>query len=204
MLKNIYLTNKISEQPVSVLSVKTEFGQRVRRGQLLLQLKGADGVLISFESPFNGWVRFVAVRAQQAVELGSLLLIVDTQDVDDYRIDAEEVNPHTELGKDGRRGAEREGQKVFTKGYATELFDAPVHQEGGQAQNRIKQHPLLQNMKEGVPPKMSNAHNNQQATDRLAEDASHDPELRKQLDNKLQAQLNITPGHGAAPTLTRG
>ncbi len=204
MLKNIYLSNHISDQAVDVISVAVSAGQRVRRGQLLMHLKKVDGTPIVFESTYNGWLRFVAVRPSQTVDLGSLLLIVDTQDVADYRIDSEEVNPHTELGREGRRGVEREGQKAFTEGYATALFDAPEQQQGDQAQRRIKQHPLLQNMKEGVPPKMSNAHNNQQATDRLAEDATHDPELRMQLDNKLQAQLGVTPGPSAAPTLSRG
>lgn len=204
MLKNIYLSNAISDQAVDVISVEVASGQRVRSGQLLMRLKKVDGTPLVFESAYNGWLRFVAVRPSQTVDVGSLLIIIDTQDVADYRIDSEEVNPHTELGKDGRRGVERDGQKAFTEGYAIELFDAPEQQQGDQAQRRIKQHPLLQHMKEGVPPKMSNAHNNQQAIDRLAEDATHDPELRLQLDNKLQAQLGMTPGPSSAPTLSRG
>ena len=66
--------------------------------------------------------------------------------------------------------------------------------------NGLQQHPLMQNMKEGVPPKMSSdAANNPEAIKEL-ENAANDPELKIHLGQQLQKQLDIQPGPSSAPT----
>ncbi len=202
MLKNIYLPRNLGDKLITIDQVYVAAGDRIRRDQPLLYFKTDDGDAIKFPSPSNGWVRFVAVQSLQEVEPGTLLLVIDAQGTDDYRLDEEEVNPHTELGEKGRRGEERQGQKQYAEAYSGELFDAP--EQGTGQQRSVREHPLLQNMKEGVPPKMSNAHNNGPATDRLAENASQDPELQQQLSQSLQAQLDIAPASTTAPSLSRG
>lgn len=203
MLMNLHAPRNTLGHTCLIARILAIPGQRIRRDQLILEFN-LDNKKVSFASPYDGWIRFIAVKEGSSVESGDLLVIIDAIDVIDYRIDEQEVNLHTELGEQGRRGLERAGQRSFTNGYSGELFDAPAEQQGNQAQRSVKDHPFLKNMKEGVPPKMSDAHNNQPATERLAEDASNDPELRKQLDMKLQAQLHIAPGPKTSPTLTRG
>lgn len=199
MLKNIYLPLEINHSTIT--QVHIESGQRVRKGQVMFhhRINQSNKPLIS---EFDGWIRFVAIQPNTPVEGGTLLAIIDTIEVTDYRPDSGEFNPHTELGEAGRRGVERIGQSEFGAGYSGELFDAPTEQQG--QQRSVKEHPLLHNMKESVPPKMSNARNNQPATERLAENASQDPELANQLSHNLQAQLNIAPGPNSSPSLTRG
>ena len=199
MLINLYVPKNCAGRITHIPVIQ---GQRVRRDQVLIEFS-VDGRIMPFKCPHDGWIRFIAVKSGNTVEVGDLLAIIDAIDVIDYRVDDQEVNLHTELGENGRRGLERAGQRSFTNGYSSELFDAPSKQEGNQAQRSVKDHPVLKNMKEGVPPKMSDARNNQPATERLAEDASNDPELRKQLDMKLQAQLQIAPGPTTSPSLTR-
>jgi pyruvate/2-oxoglutarate dehydrogenase complex dihydrolipoamide acyltransferase (E2) component len=203
MLKNIYLKKYPHVQSaISVKCINVKRGQRIRSDQVLITLVN-NAEHIDIKAQNNGWVRFVAVKEKQALSIGDLLLIIDSVDTSDYRLDDQEVNPQSELGQEGRRGAEREGQRKIGT-HSGELFDAPEKSEGGMRQS-VKQHPLLQNMKEGVPPKMANAKNNQPATDRFAEDAAgNDPKLQKQLSAQLQAQLNITPGPNVSPSLTRG
>lgn len=200
---NLYLPRNYAGHACVVADIQAIQGQRVRRDQVLIDFS-RDGKKIPFISPSDAWIRFIAIKSGNTVEPGDLLVIIDAIDVIDYRIDEQEVNLHTELGENGRRGLERAGQRTFTNGYSSELFDAPSEQKGNQAKPSVKDHPFLKNMKEGVPPKMSDARHNQPATDRLAEDASQSPELRKQLDMKLQAQLHISPSPTTSPSLTRG
>jgi hypothetical protein len=202
MLKNIYLPLSANNQSYAITQVHISAGQRVRKGQALLHYK-LNNQQIPLACEHDGWVRFVATKPNDSLDSGSLLAVIDIVDVTEYRPDDNEFNPHTELGETGRRGLERAGQREFTNGYAGELFDAPTEQHG-QRQRSVKEHPLLHQMKEGVPPKMSNARNNQPATERLAENASTDPELANQLSLNLQAQLDVTPGPSSAPGLTRG
>lgn len=201
MLKNIYLPLDLVDTLCQVSQLHAKAGDRVRRGQPLFHYKVAQK-RIAFESSVDGWIRFIAIKVDDVIEGGSLLCVIDTIEIDDYRPDAQEINLHTELGEAGRRGMERAGEKAFGE-FSGELFDAPEEQQG-QRQRRTKEHPLLNQAKEGVPPKMSNARNNQPATDRLAEDASRDPELANQLSMQLQAQLDVTPGPSSSPTLSRG
>ena len=203
MLINLYLPKSYADTTCTIANIRVTQGQRLRRDQVILYL-GVNGKKIPFTSPYDGWIRFIAVKANSVVEPGDLLVIIDAIDVNDYRIDDNEVNLHTELGEDGRRGLERKGQVLLTdkKGYSGQLFDAPSEQQG-QAQRSVKDHPVLKNMKEGVPPKMADARNNGPATDRLADDANRSPELQNQLSAKLQAQLGVSPGPSTSPTLTR-
>ena len=200
MLRNVYLPKNLVESEAFVQRIGVAVGDRVRPDQALLQLS-----IVNNPSPllsaYHGWVRFVAVTQGQRVEPGSLLLIIDAQEVGDYRLDELEVSLNTELGENGRRGEERQGQRQYTKGYSGELFDAPREKQGMQ-ESSVKEHPYLQKMKEGVPPKMSNARENAPATERLVEEAAQNPELR--LSHQLQAQLNITPSSTSAPNLSRG
>lgn len=202
MLKNIYLKTDLEGQHTTLVKrINVARGQRIRRQQVLMTII-KDAEIARIEAENDGWVRFVAVKEEQSLEGGDLLLIIDSVDINEYRLDDQEVNAHSELGQDGRRGSERDGQRQIGE-HSGELFDAPEQSDGGM-QRSVKQHPLLQNMKEGVPPKMADAKNNQPATDRFAEDASHDPKLQKQLSAQLQAQLHIAPGPSVSPTLTKG
>lgn len=201
MLKNIYLPLDLVGLSCQITQIHVKTGDRVRRGQPLLHYH-LDKKRTAFDAPVDGWVRFIAIKPDDVIEGGSLLCVIDSIEIDDYRPDAQEINLHTELGEAGRRGAERAGEKSFGE-FSGELFDAPEEQQG-QRQRRTKEHPLLNQAKEGVPPKMSNARNNQPATERLAEDASRDPELANQLSMDLQAQLDVTPGPSTAPSPSRG
>jgi pyruvate/2-oxoglutarate dehydrogenase complex dihydrolipoamide acyltransferase (E2) component len=204
MLKNIHLPRALQgDQSTIVSGIPVQAGSRIRSGQVLLELL-SDDQPTQLKAESNGWLRFVAIRPNQELNAGDLLFIVDTIDTTEYRSDAGEINPDSELGKDGRRGAEREGQRAFGSEFSGELFDAPSKSEGAGQQSSVKSHPLLERMKEGVPQKMSNAENNAVATDRLAEDASNDPELRKQLSAQLESRLQIGSAPSAAPTLGRG
>ena len=198
MLKNIYLPHDLENQGVQIKRISVKRGDRIRKKQPLCDLKIND-TYSSFLSEYDGWVRFVAVKTDQSSEPGTLLFIIDTVETNEYRVDSGEVNPHSELGTEGRRGAERDGQKKFANDYSGELFDAPVEANGCGYKPSVKEHPLLQNMKEGVPPKMSDAANNDPAIERTAEDASRDPELRNQLTKQLQNQLGISSSPSAAP-----
>jgi pyruvate/2-oxoglutarate dehydrogenase complex dihydrolipoamide acyltransferase (E2) component len=202
MIRNIQAPQAL-QQDTTISDIFIMRGDRIRRGQLLLILK-SNQVETPIQAEYDGWVQHVAVAHDQTILPEQLLLNINTIEDNDYRIDSGELNPESELGKDGRRGLERDGQKQFANDYAAPLFDAPQQNEGGQQRHGVKQHPFLQNAKEGVPPKMSHANNNPQATDLLAEDASRDPELAHQLSAELQQRLDVNPGPSAAPTMTRG
>ena len=198
MIKHLYVPPYIeSDLPIEVIDVQVKEGARLRRGSVMLTLR-QDGILLPIRAEFDGWIRFIAVSRQQEVDKGQLLVIVDMIDTTDYRVDPAEFNTSTELGHEGRRGLERDGQKAFGE-HARVLFEES--QEKGMAQfNGLQQHPLMQNMKEGVPPKMgADAANNPEAIKEL-ENASNDPELKIQLGQKLQKQLSIQPGPSSAPT----
>ncbi len=199
MLKNIYATaNMIGTHTTQVVHIHVTRGDRIRSEQVLLSISKDDRI-IDIKAQQAGWIRFVAVKLEQTLTQGDLLLIMDNVDMDGYRLDQQEINPLTELGDLGRRGLERQGQDKIGP-HAAALFDVPQQAEG--AERSVKTHPLLKNMKEGVPPKMADARHNDQAVDRFAEEATHDPNLKP--SQKLQAQLNINPGPSNAPTLTRG
>lgn len=203
MLKNIYLPKALCGTHATVVKrVYVSVEARIRAGQVLLEL-AQDGRTTQLIAESNGWIRYIAVREKQAVHLGELLFIIDSFDTSDYRPDSSQMNQHSELGKEGRRGQERAGQRAFGTEFSGELFDAPSTSEGGLPRS-VKEHPLLQRMKESVPPKMSQADQNPVATERLAEDASHDPELKKQLSAALSSRLQIDSAPSAAPTLNRG
>ena len=110
MHKNIYLPFDWPEALVVIHQVHIQVGQRIRRNQALLHVS-VEGKAHAIPAPCDGWIRFVATKEGDPVEGGSLLVIIDAMDVADYRPDASEVNPHTELGEAGRRGAERAGQR---------------------------------------------------------------------------------------------
>ena len=203
MIKNIYVPLKIAQKDIQVADIFIQRGDRIRRKQLLMILK-SDNIETPIQSDNNGWVRHIAPQHNQSISPGDLLMILDVMEDNDYRVDPSELNPDTELGENGRRGLEREGEKQFSNEVAAALFNAPQENEGDQQRHGVKQHPFLSNAKEGVPPKMSHAENNHQATDQLAEDASTDPQLANQLNNELKARLNVNPGPSASPTLTRG
>ena len=131
-----------------------------------------------------------------------MLLIIDVIESIDFKVDSDEFGSHTELGESGRRKYERDGQKAFGDSVKA-LFEA--HQESlGVGQSPLRQHPMMANMKEGVPPKMSSdAANNQDAVNDFVDEATRNPELRKELSKELSQQLNIQPGPSSAPTLTK-
>lgn len=199
MLKNIYLPLDLGNQSVQIGRVLVKHGDRIRKEQPLCHLR-INNINTPFQSPHDGWIRFVAAQSNQVSESGKLLFIIDAIEVTEYRVDPAEVNPDSELGNNGRRGVERDGQKTFAADYSAELFNAPKEGNSCGYKPSVKEHPLLQNMKEGVPPKMSDAANNDPAVERTAEDASRDPELRNQLTQQLQNQLGVSSSPGASPS----
>jgi hypothetical protein len=198
MIKQIYVPADLGVGEILVKTIFVERGARIRVGETL-QNFSVGGVDRPFVSKYNGWVRMVVCRADQVVRPGELLMIIDAIEVGDYRPDGSEFNPESELGGQGRRGVEREGQSKFGEGYSAPLFDAPERGQG--MGNQLPQNPLMANMKEGVPPKMqASAASNQPAIDKMSEDASHDPELRQQLSLQLQQELQISPAPSVAPS----
>lgn len=190
---------------IQIADVHVALHQRVRRDEILVTLRAGD-LDIQVRSPSDGWVKFVAVKSNQVVGIGDLLMILSVFDVGEYRLDDQEVSLLTELGEDGRRGLEREGQKQYTDGYDKALFDAPTD-EHGQRTGDLKVNPLTERMKEGVPPKMNaNAANNGPAKQHTVEQASGDPAYAEKLSAQLQQELDIAPGDApsSAPTFTRG
>lgn len=199
MLKNIYVPRDLPENLAIVYDIKVKRGDRMRRGQTLLLMK-AGNTLIPIVSAYDAWVRYVAVKTEQQVSTGDLLLLVDAIETMDFRVDQGELN---ELGSEGRRGAERKGQNQFGQASGP-LFDAPEAGNGLGNQGAVKQHPYTKNMKEGVPPKMNaNAASNDPAIQHMVEEASNHPELKKQLSAQLQNQLSLSDAPSAAPTLSR-
>jgi hypothetical protein len=198
MIKHLYVSKKLDATSIDVVSVAVEYGSRVRRGMVMLMLR-QEGVMVPIRSEHDGWVRFAAVEPKQSVEIGDLMLIIDVMESIDYRVDPAEFSTDTELGQEGRRGLERAGQEAFGEA-ARALFEA-TQQEAGMGQfNGLQQHPMMQNMKEGVPPKMSSdAANNPEAIKDL-ENASSDPDLKIQLGQELQKQLDMQAGPSIAPT----
>ncbi len=198
MIKQIYVPADLGAGEIIVTDIRVQRGSRIRHGEILL-LFTVNGQERPYLSKYNGWVRMVVVRVGQVVRPGELLMLIDTVEPADYRPDGSEFNQKTELGGQGRRELERTGEAKFGEGFSAPLFDAPERGEG--KGNQMPQNPLMQNMKEGVPPKMqASAANNQPAIDKLSEDASNDPELRKQLSMQLQQELSITPSPTIAPT----
>ncbi len=200
MLKRIYAPKKIDGSTCKVDQVLVARDDRVYRDSLLLSLVD-DTTRLAIAASGHGWVRYVAVKLGDQVKPGELLLIVDIVDVNEYRPDDAEVNPQVELGEEGRRGLERKIQKSFAQGYANELFDAP-NKEGQGMGPGMREHPILGQMKESLPPKMrSNAAHNDVAIDHLAEEASRDPELQKQLSAQLQQDLQVSQAPSTSPQL---
>lgn len=174
--------------------------QRVYKDQLLLTLRYQNQPL-NIHAPAHGFVTTFAVDEEQAVTALELLLIMDAMSANDYSPAEQEVNPNTELGQHGRRALERGILQAYGE-FTAPLFEAP---QAGQPGPGLPQHPLLSQMKEGVPPKMSaDAAHNDPAIERTIENASHDPELQKQLGAQLQQQLHIQPTISpTAPSLVR-
>lgn len=200
-LIKIQLPGDFSRAMVKAIFVRV--GDRVRAGDALVELTLDYGSFTSTAS-HSGWVRDIAVRVNHEVKSRDVLVVLEIIDIAAYQIDEKEVNPDTELGVNGRRALEREGQRQFADGYSAELFEAPAR-TGEHGFNRIKQNPLTANMKEGVPPKMNaNAASNEPGLDKLQEDAQNDPELQAKLSAELKQQLNITPGPSTSPTLKAG
>lgn len=198
MIKQITVPADLGAGEIEVRTIFVKRGARIRVQETLLNFR-VGGVEQTLVSKQNGFVRMVLCRAEQIVRPGELLMIIDSIEAADYRPDGSEFNPTSELGGQGRRGLEREGQSAFGKGYSAPLFDAP--ERGQRLGNRLPQNPLMANMKEGVPPKMqSSAAQNQPAIDKMSEDASHDPELRQQLSLQLQQELQISPAPSVAPS----
>lgn len=201
MMKYVHVPHYLSGNDVVIESIDVTQGQRIRRGTALCHLE-QEGVMTPVVAQQDGWVRQIAVKSAQRVQVGELLLIVDVTEVNDFSADADELGPHTELGEQGRRALEREGQKAFGKAVKA-LFEAH-EQSGGMGQSPLREHPYTSEMKEGVPPKMSSdAPNNQDAVKEFVEDATNSPELRKQLDHQLQKQFDAQPTYSTAPTLTK-
>ncbi|AAO90797.1 acetyl-CoA carboxylase biotin carboxyl carrier protein subunit [Coxiella burnetii] len=197
MLKKIYapLAGTVTDMQVTRYD-------RIRRSQTLLQLKAGE-TLTPIVASYDGWVRHVFIKSEQAVTTGQVLFIIDVVDINDFQPDSTEVNPHTELGEAGRRGLERQGQRSFGHP-AGPLFDAPEASNGMGHRGSVKPHPHLIGMKEGTPNKMSaNAATNKTAIEQTADNATHDPELAKQLSQQLQQRLQIGSALHKSPTLSR-
>ena len=202
MFQHIFVPNDVKARLITVVEILVERRQRVYRGDVLMVLS-ADQNNTSILSPKNGFVSYIMVKPHQVVEASESLLVMDFVEVSDYHPDEQQVNPHTELGEHGRRALERDLQKQYANGFSAPLFEAPSPDQGEGSRPRLPAHPLLQKMKEGVPPKMrANAASNSTAIERTAEDANHDPALQKQLSQQLQAELGIRPTPTNAPKLT--
>lgn len=201
MIKNIYVPSEYSSPNLVVAAIHVQRDDRLRRRQVMIMLRDKSNEYPVI-SHYDGFVRLVVVQVGKAVSRGDLLLIADVYTPNDFRVDEGDLNPHTELGGNGRRGVERDGERKFaTEGYAAPLFDAPSKEAGMGQHSTLKQHPLTSVMKEGVPPKMSSdASSNDPAIKQLAEDAATDPELQAKLSNELKQELNITPGPTMGPT----
>lgn len=202
MIKQIYVPNDIPAGSATVQAINVARGDRVYRNDVLLQLS-VNGTKIPVVASDHGWVNYVFVKVGQESTAGQLLVLMNVVDVNEYRPDEQEVNQRVELGEHGRRGFERELQrKHVDSDFAAALFEAPEQKQGVGYGASVREHPLLRNMKEGVPAKMrGNASQNETAIDRIIEEAGADPELRKQLSQELQQELNIQPTHSQAPTL---
>lgn len=202
MIKQIYVPADLGAGEIIVKAIFVERGARIRVGDALLKFT-VNGEERAFLSQHNGWVRMRVCRLEQVMRPGELLLSIDAIETVDYRPDSSEFNQQSELGGQGRRGIERDGQSKFGEGYSAPLFDAPERGHGMGPQ--LPKNPLMRNMKEGVPPKMqASTSNNQPAIDKMSEEASHDPELRQQLSNELQQELHISPAPSVAPSNRMG
>lgn len=195
-LKRIQAPRLQTDSPIVVDAVHVREGQRVYRDEILLHLL-VDDDLTPMPAPLQGWVRRVVVKVDQHVKRGELLILLDVLDESEFVPDGEEVNPHTELGGEGRRGIERELQSKHANGYANPLFDAPSEKQGQGMGPNLPEHPYLKRAKESVPPKMQDVvSQNDTAVEKAQEDASKDPELQKQLSAKLANNLQVS----ATPT----
>ena len=202
MYRSIRVPRKLSSSPISIDTISVQIGSRVRQQQILANLH-TPNEQIPIIAPSDGWIKLIAVKENSQIKGGDLLFTLDIMATEDFQASHEEVNNSTELGNAGRRGVEREGQQKFVEAYAATLFESSDAQNGQHAQaSATKAHPLMANAKEGVPHKMSShVADNATAVERFVEEASNDPELRKQLGNQLQQQLNIQSTPSAAPTL---
>lgn len=203
MFHRLSVPEEITADSIIVDQVLVKRKERVYRDQTLIVLV-CGRIKIPIVAPDHGFVSYISVQLGQKVSQAETLLMMDIIDVSRYRPDEQQVNPESELGQHGRRALERELLKKFGNGFSAPLFEAPAKEGGLGSHRELRSHPLLQRMKEGVPPKMrAEASNNQPAIDQLAENATHDNELRLQLSQQLQQQLNISPSPVNAPKLTR-
>ena len=202
MHRNIRVPKRLSPSPIIVEKINVQAGDRVRQQQILAYLH-TPKKRVPIIAPSDGWIKFIATKEKKHVKGGDLLFIIDIMATEDYRVDPEEINNASELGANGRRGLERDGQQQFAKAYAAELFDSPEAHQEGFGKEGTKEHPLMANAKEGVPLKMS-AHvaDNQAAMDQFSEEAGNDPELQKQLSNELRQELSIQSSPSTTPTLS--
>lgn len=194
--QSIYVPRDLLADQLIITELNIQMGERVRRGEVLFQLT-ADNVVYPIVSPCDGRVNTIAKKVNASVALGELIVIIDMLSTDDYRADGEEITPHTEYD---RRRVEREEQRIYSEGYSDDLFQVPEKGNCMQAHS-LREHPFTKNMKEGVPAKMTaNAAENNPAIDHLAEEASQDPKLQKQLSSQLQQRLQISPAPSSAPS----
>lgn len=200
-LKKIVVPREFTQE-VIVSELHVTPGMRVYRDMDLATLHVAGHPFI-LKSPYHGWVKLIFVKPEQFVKKHEVLMLLSVLEVQAYRPDEQEVNLESELGQEGRRGLEREGQNKFGQPDKA-LFDAPSQQQG-MGHSSLKQNPLLAGMKEGVPPKMrASGQENAPATQDLIERSETSPQLQAKLTAELQNQLQMdTPAPSAAPTLTR-
>ena len=196
----VRVPKKLSLRPFTVDHINVQKGDRVRRQQVLAQLRVSHKKIVPVIAPSDSWVRHVAVKEQAHVKGGDVLFIIDSMPSADYQTDATEVNNTTELGEKGRRKLERDGERKLATKFSAPLVNALEQSGNGHAASYtgVKQHKFLKNKKEGVPLKMSeHAAKNQKAINK----ARNDPALQKQMNNQLQKQLGVGAAPSSAPTL---
>lgn len=203
MHHTVRVPKKLSLRPITVNSIEVQKGDRVRRQQILAHLRVSKKKIMPIVAPSDGWVKRVAVKAQAQVKRSDVLFVIDSMPTADYQVDSTEVNNSTELGENGRRKLERDGESELAKEFSAPLVNAPEANNGNSqhASANVTEHPTLKNVKEGVPLKTSaHAAANQHAVDRLNENVRNNPELQKQLGNELQQRLAMQATHSTAPT----
>ncbi len=198
---------EVQVSDIRVENVWRQLGDRVYKQEPMLRLRIDRVKECIVEAPSTGWISAICSVGTRfgASEKKAVLCILDTLEAAEYRVDASELSPMTELGQDSRRALERAGEAAYGT-FSRNLIEPSVKSSAGYGQSNglsLMRHPLLSQGKTGADPK-SNIHaaDNPEAQENF-NDMQHDLELRKQLSPNLQQQLGQSPSYSQAPTLMR-
>jgi len=97
MIKNIYVPKELRNVDITIDDVLVKAGDRVLCDMPLVHFIAGDKTLPVL-SEYDGWVKYVAVKPGKTISASGLLLVIDVISTTDYRLDEDEVSPHTELG----------------------------------------------------------------------------------------------------------